>query len=231
MRGDQIFRLEAITREDEWLLDGPGTSFERIPCVGDPSHTIANRRVRPLRVVAPVSPLADFQWTPYGECIVNGRVREAFSKAAVTGVGFHPVETYTTSGNRFSTEELYELVITGWGGLAPAQSGIHVIKECPFCRRRVFSHFTDPHLIFNFDDWDGTDMFTVWPMPRFILMVGRVKDIVVRNRFSGLKICPIADLPINPLISTFTPGNISDWFEEKRAKELAQEVDRNLSKP
>lgn len=230
MPGDQIFWLESAVRENDRLSDGPGMRFETELCPGDPEHTKRQRRLRPLRLIAPVRPITDFQWSQYDECIVTARVKAVFVEEAVSGVEFRKIETFTTAGDRFATQELYELVVSGWGGMAPASSGVKVIEECPYCDRRVFSRYTNPVRLFDLERWDGSDVFLIWPLPRYILTLGRVKDLIAKNRFTGVRIRSLAELPMNPLIDTLTPGSVADWFDDERAEELSNEVEQCLRK-
>lgn len=228
MLGDQIFWLQPAVKEDDRLGDGPGMRFETESCSSNPEHLVRQRRLRPLRLIAPVRPLTDFQWTQYDECVVNARVKAAFTEAEISGVTFRKVESFTTAGDRFNTHELHELVVTGWGGMARENSGVKVIEECPYCHRRVFSCFTSPGQMFDLERWDGSDVFLIWPLPRYILAIGKVRDLIATNRFSGVRVRSITDLPMNPLIDTLTPGSLADWFEADRADELAIEVDHCL---
>lgn len=230
MIGDQVFLLESAVKENDRLSYRPDMSFETEPCKADPKHARHQRRSRPLRVIAPVRPRSDFQWTHYNDCIVSARVKAVMVESAISGVAFREVETFTTAGDRFATHELYELVVTGWGGMAPASSGVTVIEECPFCRRRVFSRFTDPGRMFDLERWDGTDIFLIWPLPKFIFAMGSVRDLLARNGFSGVGICPITTVPMHPLITTLTPGSIADWFDGARVQELSRAVEDSLGK-
>lgn len=174
----EVFLLRRETNPDDALLYVPQMHWDRKPCVYDPTHTQSERRSVPLQVVAPIQPITDFQWTSYGDIVVTGAIRAAFEAADVSGVKFRPVLTYTSLGDRFE-QELYELVPSGWGGVVSTSSGMRVISECPFCRRRVYSSVSDARHLFDVDQWDGCDVFTIWPMPRFVMCVLSV--VIVAN--------------------------------------------------
>jgi hypothetical protein len=224
----KIFWLEKCGNEEDRLLYTEETRFETEPCEQFPDHAKRQRRTRPLRVIAPIRPLANFQWTPFSEAIADPTVRSAFMRAGLSGIDFRRVETYTTAGDHFG-QELYELIVTGWGGVAPAESGVKVIEECPHCHRRVFSRYTSPKLLFNVDEWDGSDVFIIWPLPRFIFVVEEVKNLIEANGFSGVRARPLSELPQHPLIRTLTPGNIFDWLPDDRARPSSADIERRFN--
>ena len=131
---------------------------------------------------------------------------------------FLHVEFHTTTQTTV-VREAYELNVTGWGGMASPASGIRILKECPACGRQVFSEFSNPLKLFNFDEWDGSDFFIIWPLPRFVMITGRVHDYILKQGYSGVKMTPIGHLQ-KSIAGGFTPGHISDWFDEQRAREI-----------
>lgn len=214
-------------KENDKLRHGPGMAFEVQLCQANPDHASRQRRPQPLAVVAPVRPRTDFQWTHYGECVVHAGVKEAFESAELSGVRFSPVLTYTTTGDQFGSE-LFELSATGWGGVAPSESGVRVVEACESCGRRVFSRYTSPAQVFDLEQWDGSDVFVVWPLPRYLITIGRVRDVILKHRFSGVRISPLTQLPQDPLVTTLSPGNIEDWFSRERAVSLNAEIEAQL---
>jgi hypothetical protein len=228
MIGDHIYWLEPLAKEDERLEYTDDMVIKMTPCPRNPEHAMSMRRTNPLRVQAPLRPWADVLWTFSSDCLITTPVKNALIEAGVTGIAFGSVETFTTKGDRFETYELHELKITGWGGMAPASSGVRVIEECPHCHRRVFSRFTNPVDLFDIERWDGSDVFIIWPLPRYIMLVGSVRNILLKNRFSGLRLRPIADLPMDALVNTLTPGQPADWFESGRVRDVEREVEQGL---
>src|SRR5258707_1997520 len=155
----QIFVLEQATRRsDEWLGYADSMRFETKLCALNPKHASRSRRCDPLEVIAPVEPHYDFQWTPFGEPLVTPQVRQAFERAELTGLSFIPVRTQTTLGDSFY-QELYEMRVTGWGGVAPAESGLRIVEECLCCKRRVFKGCRSSARFFDLAQWDGSDLF------------------------------------------------------------------------
>jgi hypothetical protein len=183
--------------------------------------------MNPLEVVAPVRPLYDFQWTPYREAVVTAEIVRTFQKEEVSGVNFLPVRTETTLGDPHY-QELYELRVVGWGGVAPPESGIRIMEECSFCRRRVFTKYESAARLFNLEAWDASDMFLVWPLPRFAMATGKIRELILREKFTGVSVEPLSAMRTNSLVPTLTPGHVQDWFDEPRASKLAEGTEQVL---
>jgi hypothetical protein len=99
------------------------------------------------------------------------------------------------------------------------------LEECGFCKRRVFSGHTNPNQLFNFEDWDGSDLFMIWPLPRYIMASGATRDVISHHRFTGVTVKPLATLPM-PIAGTLTPGNLGDWLEADRVEEAERAVEK-----
>ncbi len=197
--------------------------FQTKLCPHNPEHTIRNRRSSPLRLEYHGSAATDFLWTSYCEPIVGEKVVDAFESASIVGCEFVPIELENTMGDEIASE-LFEMRPTGWGGMAAKSSGVRVLEECSFCKRRVFSTFTNAEELFDVDAWDGSDVFTIWPLPRYILSTSSVRDLLKKNQFSGVRLFPINRLP-KTIAGTLTPGNVRDWFDEEQASKFEAEID------
>ena len=108
--------------------------------------------------------------------------------------------------------------------MAASASGVRVLEECPYCKRRIFSGYTDAEKLFDVNAWDSSDVFTIWPLPRYVLATERVCDLIAEHRFSGVKALSIRNLP-KVVAGTLTPGNLRDWFEEDRARQIEADID------
>lgn len=227
MNSHKIYWLSPNISENDFLPYGPDVWFDVRLCDLGSEHAKSNKRSTPLSVVAPIVPRYDFQWTTYGECIVNETVKQSFENARFSGVAFRPARAFTSSGDEYN-QPLYELLIEGWGGVASAASGIEEIESCPFCGHRVYSSVTDPASIFDFDEWDGSDVFMIWPMPRYVMVVGSVRDFILTSGFSGVEVRLIVDFPKTiagtNIPMTFTPGSVGDYFSGARGSEIFKAV-------
>jgi hypothetical protein len=206
-----VFWLSTDLKFDDLLEYGNSMRMETELCPFDPQHTIRSRWCKPLRVVGPVRAITDFEWTVYNDILVNQDIVQALGRAGFSGISFEPVELLTTTETPIG-REVFELRVVGWGGDAPPESGVRVIKECPFCRRQVFSIYTDPEKLFDTNQWDGSDFFTIWPLPRRIMITPRVRNFFLQAEYSGLWVRDLKELPSGS-VKTLTPGNVLDWFD------------------
>jgi hypothetical protein len=187
-------------------------------CSSRPEHARRSRWIRPLKVIGPIEPMTDFEWTVYGDVIVSNDIADCFRKEEFSGVQFLPTEFYTSTETPFGRPSL-ELRVNGWGGYAPAESGIQKIKQCPYCSHKVFSEYTRPEKLFDIESWDGSDFFLIWPLPRYLLVTGRVRDFILDSKYSGVSFKKLGELP-RAVAGTLTPGNVRDWFDEDRARTI-----------
>src|SRR5438132_928908 len=98
----------------------PG-SFELIECPIHPGHR-RGKRAEKLRVVIDSPLVSDFVWVWGGPVLVQERVVEAFADARLTGWQVRQV-TARFAGVSDRPPSLFELVVIGWGGVAPESSG------------------------------------------------------------------------------------------------------------
>jgi hypothetical protein len=167
-------------------------------------------------VVGPIQPFTDFEWTVYGDIVVASAVADALTKEKFSGVQFAETQFYTTTETPFGRDSL-EMRINGWGGMAPVDSGIRVVEQCPYCKDTVFSGYTRPSRLFNIEAWDGSDLFLIWPLPRYVMVTGRVRDFLLHAKFTGVRLRGLEELP-EVVAGTLTPGNLRDWLDEERIR-------------
>lgn len=183
--------------------------IETTLCDRDPRHAKRQKRGATLKVIAPLAPLYDFEWTVYNEAIVGPEIVELFEKENVTGVKFRRVIPYLTTGDQFS-REMYEMYVVGDGGNAPESSGIRPIEICPHCGFCIFTGYQNTNDVFNIDEWDGSDIFTIWPLPRFIVASDSVIELLDRESITGVAAVSLSKLPVC-LSGTLTPGHREDY--------------------
>ena len=189
------------------------------PCSFDPSHNILERWERPLEVIAPVRPFTDFEWTVYGDLIVTNDVKTVLIEAGFTGVRFRQVNFFSSSKSPFGRDSV-ELEVIGWGGRARKESGIEILEECPGCRRREYLGYEHPSMLFNASEWDGSDVFMIWPMPRVIFITDTVRRSILNWKFSGVKFVEIS--AFRTPAAGFTPPSLESIFDEDRARQIKE---------
>lgn len=169
------------------LADSDGNEIfdDPIYCEVDPGHRGAGRRRSNLSLILPSRNFKDVIWTWMSECLVGDRVLAMFAQEKLTGYQTRPACAKIPDGSRILG--LHELVVTGWGGMSPPSSGIQLIEHCKSCGHKVYSTYRHPSLIFDQAKWDGSDFFMVWPLPRYIFVSDRVRQLVVDAGFRGAR--------------------------------------------
>lgn len=209
----------------EW---GEGMDFEVIDLQCPEGHRLVKRKEQ-LIIKMPSSKIGDFVWTWYHECLVTDRVAQLFKEARFTGYELRPVivskvykyYTYKDIGfiedkavgikkvirdrNPQHIPKLWELVVTGKGGEAHPKSGIRLIKKCKFCGAEEYTGF-GKGLFIDESQWDGSDFFTVWPLPKFIIITERVKKFIEEKKLTNCKITPVEELVGKGEKETLSPG-------------------------
>jgi hypothetical protein len=75
-------------------------------------------------------------------------------------------------------------------------------------------------------EWDGSDLFIVWPLPLYRFISERLAGILRTERSSGIKLIPASDIPFERG-SLATPGRLLDWMPESRARALGDPLGIN----
>ena len=203
-----------------------GMDYEGIVCPANDGHQRAGKRTTDLRIVLPGGHVEDFVWFQYGgECLIQDKVLQIFQKNDVTGFEVKPVQARFEKGS-VSPPVLWEPIITGWAGVASPESGIVLDKEnsCPVCGHLHYTEVTDYSKLINPGQWDGSDIFMVWPLPRFVFVSGRLRQIIESANLIGCSCYEPKNLPIGRFHSGFSPGRLSYYMPEKRARELGEAI-------
>jgi hypothetical protein len=218
----EVFFLDPSIRFDDKLEYVSGMRMETTLCplnAGLPSqHAMRQHWSRPLKVVGPVQRMTDFEWTVFRDILIEEDIVDKLQSAKFSGFEVRPVELYTTTETPIG-RRTFELKVTGWGGMASPESGIKVIKECPYCKRRVFSGFTNPHELFSSKMWDGSDFFVIWPLPKYVFVTKKVADFLVGSEYSGVCVKALAKFP-KSVSGKYSPGHLSDWFEGQKISSI-----------
>jgi hypothetical protein len=198
--------------DDEMDLEG-------IVCPLDPGHQRAGKRLDPLSVLLVRTNVQDFVWTWYSECLIQDHVLDLFREEGLTGFDVKPVKARFKKKSTDIPPRLWEVVVTGWGGMAPEESGVRLKEICVGCGLSRYYGFHDGSLLINKDQWDGSDFFMVWPYPRFIFVTSRVGEVIKRHRLKGLQLIQPEALDRSDGAGG---GRLSYWMPDDRARELGE---------
>jgi hypothetical protein len=135
-----------------WVLDPPDNQkllaertedvvrLKTVICPANSGHQRAGRRIGQLSVDLPRDFERDFIWTWHSDCLLTKRAVNALKRNHVTGFETLPV-TARFRQSLLDLPELFELRVTGWGGIAPLSSGIRLLEHCEHCGLLESSYF------------------------------------------------------------------------------------------
>jgi hypothetical protein len=187
--------------------------IEKIRCPINPRHA-RGRRNSPLDMVVPCDPPPSVIFTWMSECLIQESVRVVFESEGLTGFSVLPARA--TIKKTGADIPVHEMAITGWGGIAPEASGIREVERCPGCGHLHYSKLERPEDLVSQKNWDGSDFFMIWPLPRFRFVTERVVEACRRHSVSGVVFSQ--NWPTTGRDSTgYSPGRLSYYMPQERA--------------
>jgi hypothetical protein len=196
--------------------------LETVVCPIHEGHQRAGKRLTELSVRLPKEAAHDeFVWTWSSECLLQDHVVELFRANGLTGFEVKPVSVRLKNDDGEVRPKLWELVVVGWAGLTPAQSGIKIVSHCDACGHTVYSSFTTPEKLIDESKWDGSDLFIIWPLPRYIFVTERVVRLAREKNMAGVVVRPVRELPYRGA-DTLTPGRLSYVMPEDYARRFGE---------
>ena len=212
----------------EWDHDIMAFLAEGHDCSVNPQHPTGKEgRICDLHVTLASDKVADFVWTWYSECLITDRVLDLFRKAEITGFKTKPVTvTGVKRGSLKNVPRLHEMIVKGWGGEVRKESGITVKERCPGCGRTLYGPVLDWSKAIDERRWDGTDIFTLWPLPAYIFAAEPVASLNRENGLRGSGVIPIADVTITQPKYALgcTVGRLEDYFSPKVARRRQRDI-------
>ena len=210
----------STSRLAEWA---PGeVDVETVTCPANEGHQHPGKRLTDLSVILPGNTVEDIVWTWYSECLLTDRALELFKAAGFTGFQVRRVKARY---KRADAEPpcLWELVMTGWAGVASPESGIRLTECCPACGYMAYSAWTHPNKLIVPSQWDGSDFFMIWPLPGKIFLTKRAAHAMRESDLSGGVLKRPEELTWSSIvIPRISPGRLSYHMPEKRARELGE---------
>lgn len=189
-----------------------GHNYVPVVCPVNPDHSTTRLVRGPITIDPEESGTTECLWTWMSDCLLNEAVIEEMRSAGFTGFTTDPVEM-TNSSRIGLTYAQFRAI--GWGGMAPAESGIRLTYRCEHCLRLRYSALLRPERLFDEKNWDGSDVFMIWPLSAFKFVVGRVAELMRDLRVTGIDLVPIKDLDTGK--DGFGPGRLSYSMPVERA--------------
>jgi hypothetical protein len=209
-----------------WFIDYPDgqphavvvNEYELVTCSAEPGVRRLGNRLGDLAVCVDPRGVKGFTWLGGGEVMILPRVLQLLERNGVTGFETRPVKVSLPDEIELTPPDLYELVVTGWGGLAAPAAGVELVQWCPACGYKKYA-IAEPSRLIDASAWDGSDLFVVWPLPKFPFCSDRLANILREEKISGLKLIPAPD--IRPKRGSLaSPGSLADHMPDPRAREL-----------
>lgn len=201
--------------------------LEQILCQENPNHRRGGKRTTNLSVVLPKRQTFGVMWTWGSECLIQQRTLDAFQQQGFSGFQVKPVKARFKRAVSAEPPRFWELAVTGWAGLAAPESGIRLdeAESCLSCGSLKYTRATDYSRLIDEKNWDGSDFFIVWPLPKFIFVTDRVRDFVQKNDIRFTQFARPEDLQPKTAVDQrlhfgFSPGRLSHWMPEERAHQL-----------
>ena len=214
-----FYRLNSVY-EKNCIEGSEGNDWKGIVCPVDPGHRRSGRRITTLHVDIIKSRIVDFSSTLLSDFVITDHALNVLKAAGLTGFTVKPlvIESYPKRLDPQSVPKLWELCVTGWGGMARVESGIRLLKECQPCGYRRYSGTDHLEQILDEAQWDGSDFFFVWPLPKYIFVTDRAAKVIRDNGLTGAELLS----PCDPELRSdgYSPGGLRSYFPEARAHEL-----------
>src|SRR5262245_34343349 len=201
----------------EWVEEE--MDLESVLCPINKGHQHVGKRLTDLSVCLPDKHVEDFVWTWLSESLIQDHVLSFLKKQHFTGFEVKPVKARFKRQSAESPPKLWELVVTGWGGLAPPESGIKLTYRCEACGYTRYSGFSRPEKLIDETQWDGSDFFIVWPLPKYIFVTNRVAQAIEHQGFTGAHFFAPADLKPT---EGHAAAHLSHVMPEQRAREIGE---------
>jgi hypothetical protein len=147
-------------------------------------------------------------WTWHSDLLIRSDVVDLLHREQLSGWQVRPAQV-EGPGLSPTAAEYWEFVTTGWGGVAPPGSGIRLVERCVHCGLERYSCFSNAMALIDEARWDGSDVFMIWPLPRFVFVTDRVARLVRDNELNGGRLIRLADLTCEG--TSISPGQL-EWF-------------------
>lgn len=199
----------------EWNHDA--MELEQIICPINKGHRRGGKRLTDLSVTLPSEIVKDFMWTWQNECSLQDHVLGLFHTSGLSGFEVKPAKAKFRYAVNRKPPRIWELIVTGWAGMASPESGIRLVERCDKCGHIRYFGCTDPSKIIDLSQWDGNDFFIVWPLPKLIFVTDRLVRVIQDNHLTGANLILPDTLDLS---GEFSPGHLSYWMPELRANDL-----------
>lgn len=155
-------------------------------------------------------------------CLVSDYLLQELRGIGATGFDAIPADVRLIFPHEPVDAVFWQLVVTGWGGIASVESGIEKLDESTYGPEK-YSPCTDPSKLLDENRYDGSDFFFIWPLPSTIWVSGRIVRLFRKLKVKHYDLSSMAThrferLPDKPI--GFGPYPLACYFPEERAEEV-----------
>lgn len=149
--------------------------------------------------------------------VVHEGILAEFATQGFTGYRTKPASVRFRDGS--VSTEYHEFLVTGWAGMASAESGVRVVESCPACPRKYYSPITNYEKLIDWSNWTGDDFFMLWPLPGFKLITERVAFWLLSSGVRSFRLAGLDERLQGQRVpsSGFTPGRLLEVLPEDLA--------------
>lgn len=219
------FFLLSETKPNRCLADlDPDAPHEsqKIVCPIFPGHRRAVR-LSPLEMIVPCEVPPDVIFTCMSDCLIQDKVKHIFREENLTGFTTRPAKARVQRTKM--PLAVSQLIITGWAGMAPSASGIREVERCVGCGYLRYSGIEEPRELIDPRNWDGSDFFMIWPLPKYYFVTERVVEVFKKHGLTGAEFSRNFPDPSEKVISGYSPGRLSYHMPADRAHALGDALD------
>lgn len=211
-----FYELDSNGNDRNYAEWDSNMDFQQVTCPIEPDkHMRAGKRSPELSVLLRGTQ-NDIIKTWYSEFLLNDHVVDIFQKEGLTGYELKPVKARFKKKSDQPIPQLWELVVTGWGGVA---GDVNITYKCDGCGMLRYSAPKDMSKFVT--NWDGSDFFIVWPLPKYVVVTQKVVDVIKKYDLKGCLFKNIMQLDFSEL-RNLAPGCLRYWMPEKKAKEIGE---------
>lgn len=187
--------------------------YETVHCPITTEHADGSRRISPLAVTLKHN-LRDetMIWCWVEGLVIHEQLLEGFKQQGFTGYRTRAATVRFRDGKL--SNEYHEFIVTGWAGVATAESGVRVSKGCPVCHWKKYTGITNYEKLIDWSQWSGDDFFIVWPLPRYVLITERVAHWILSHDVKSYSLRGLDDFDHPVGASGFTVGRLSSFVPE-----------------
>lgn len=213
-----FFELTGMENDRNYAEWDSVMEFDQVTCPIKPDkHMRAGKRSSDLSVLLRGTQ-TDIIRTWYYEFLLQSHVVDIFKKEGLTGFELKPVKAKFKKKSDQPIPQLWELVVTGWGGVA---GDVNLTYKCEGCG---MLRYTVPKDMSKFvTEWDGSDFFVVWPLPKYVIVTQKVVDVIKKYNLKGCVFKNIMQLDFSES-EDLSPGRLRNRMPEKRAKEIGERL-------